>query len=159
MSGLGHLRKRIEIDGQMERGAPSGDCPASRRVSSDTSRYTVHLWYRPVEGIFEVPDRGTGVREGTMLGKKVVEEELKRGLALSVKEIEPFLTAGGDAADMKFMECCRYLWQANGVELIEPFIEAVFNKLPEKSRCVLFQRMLTIVYLAPDGERLPTPPE
>jgi hypothetical protein len=28
--------------------------------------------------------------------------------------------------------------------LIEPFIEAVFNKLPEKSRCVLFQRMLTI---------------
>jgi hypothetical protein len=112
-----------------------------------------------VERIFEVPDRVTAVRERTMLGKNVVEEELKRGLGLSIKEIEPFLTAGGDAAEMKFMECCRYLWQANGVELIEPFIEAVFNKLPEKSRCVLFQRMLTIVYLAQDGERLPTPPE
>jgi hypothetical protein len=55
------------------------------------------------------------------------------------------------------MECCRYLWQAEGAELIEPFIEAVFNKLPDKSRCVLFQRMLTIVYLAQDAE--PTPPE
>ena len=65
--------------------------------------------------------------------------------------------AGGDAAEMKFMECCRYLWQAEGAELIEPFIEAVFNKLPDKSRCVLFQRMLTIVYLAQDAE--PTPPE
>ena len=53
---------------------------------------------------------------------------------------------------MKFMECCRYLWQADGAELIEPFIEAVFNKLPDKSRCVLFQRMLTIVYLAQDAE-------
>ena len=93
-----------------------------------------------------------------MLGKNVVDEELKRGLGLSMKEMEPFLRAGGDAAEMKFMECCRYLWKADGVELIEPFIEAVFNKLPEKSRCVLFQRMLTIVYLAQDGER-PTAPE
>jgi hypothetical protein len=41
--------------------------------------------------------------------------------------------------------------------LTEPFIEAAFNKLPEKSRCVLFQRMLTIVYVAQDAE--PTPPE
>jgi hypothetical protein len=81
-------------------------------------------------------------------------EELKRGLGLSTKEIEPLLRAGGDDAEMKFMECCRYLWKADGVELIEPFIEAVFNKLPEKSRCVLFQRMLTIVYLAQDGDRL-----
>ena len=94
-----------------------------------------------------------------MLGKNVVDEELKRGLGLSIKEIEPFLRAGGDAAEMKFMECCRYLWKANGAELIEPFIEAVFNKLPEKSRCILFQRILTIVYLAQDGERPPTPPE
>jgi hypothetical protein len=54
---------------------------------------------------------------------------------------------------MKFMECCHYLWKVNGVGLIEPFILAVFNKLPEKSRCVLFQRLLTIVYLAQDGER------
>jgi hypothetical protein len=94
-----------------------------------------------------------------MVSKKVVDEELKRGLGLSIKEIEPFLSAGGDAAEMKFMECCRYLWKADGVQLIEPFVEAVFNKLPEKSRCVLFQRMLTIVYLAQDGEQLPTPPE
>jgi hypothetical protein len=33
-------------------------------------------------------------------------------------------------------------------ELIEPFVEATFNVLPEKSRAVLFQRMLTIVYVA-----------
>jgi hypothetical protein len=54
---------------------------------------------------------------------------------------------------MKFMECCHYLWKINGVELIESFILAVFNKLPEKLRCVLFQRLLAIVYLAQDGER------
>ena len=93
-----------------------------------------------------------------MLGKNVVDEELKRGLGLSMKEMEPFLRAGGDAAEMKFMECCRYLWKADGVELIEPFIEAVFNKLPEKSRCVLFQRILTIVYLAQDDQQAQTPP-
>jgi hypothetical protein len=72
---------------------------ASRRVSSDTSRHTVHLWYRPVERIFEVPDKVIAVRERTMLGKNVVDEELKRGLGLSIKEIEPFLRAGGDAAE------------------------------------------------------------
>jgi len=94
-----------------------------------------------------------------MLGKNVVDEELKRGLGLSIKEIEPFLRAGGDAAEMKFMECCRHLWKADGVELMEPFIDTVFNKLPEKSRCVLFQRMLTIVYLAQDGEQRPPLPE
>jgi hypothetical protein len=32
-------------------------------------------------------------------------------------------------------------------------IDAAFNKLPDKSRCVLFQRMLTIVYVAQDSER------
>jgi hypothetical protein len=94
-----------------------------------------------------------------MLGKKVVDKELKRGFGLAIKEIEPFLRAGGDAAETKFMECCHYLWKVDGVELMEPFILAVFNKLPEKSRCVLFQRILTIVYLAQDGERLPTPAE
>jgi hypothetical protein len=41
-----------------------------------------------------------------MLGKNVVDEELKRGFGLSIKEIEPLLRAGGDAAEMKFMECC-----------------------------------------------------
>jgi hypothetical protein len=90
-----------------------------------------------------------------MLGKDAVDEELQRGFGLSLKTIEPVLQAGGDAAEMKFMECCRYLWQADGAELIEPFIEATFNKLPEKSRCVLFQRMLTIVYVAQDVEQSP----
>jgi hypothetical protein len=92
-----------------------------------------------------------------MLNRDDVDEELQRGFGLSIDGIEPLLRTGGDAAEMKFMECCRYLWQAEGAELIEPFIEAVFNKLPDKSRCVLFQRMLTIVYLAQDAET--TPPE
>jgi hypothetical protein len=90
-----------------------------------------------------------------MLNMYDVNEELQRGFGLSVNELEPILRVGGDAAEMKFMECCRYLWQADGAELTEPFIEAAFNKLPEKSRCVLFQRMLTIVYLAQDAELSP----
>ena len=94
-----------------------------------------------------------------MLGKDAVDEELQRGFGLSITELEPLLIVGGDAAEMTFMECCRYLWKADGVELIEPFIEAVFNKLPEKSRCVLFQRMLTIVYVAQDAQQTQTPPE
>ena len=94
-----------------------------------------------------------------MLGNDAVDEELQRGFGLSINELEPLLRVGGDAAEMKFMECCRYLWEADGAELTEPFIEAVFNKLPEKSRCVLFQRMLTIVYVAQDAEGLPSPPE
>jgi hypothetical protein len=94
-----------------------------------------------------------------MLGNDAVNEELQRGFGLSIKEIEPLLSAGGDAAEMKFMECCRYLWQADGAELTEPFIDAAFSKLPEKSRCVLFQRMLTIVYVAQDAEQLASPPK
>ena len=94
-----------------------------------------------------------------MLGNDAVDEELQRGFGLSIKEIEPLLSAGGDAAEMKFMECCRHLWKADGIELMEPFIDAAFNKLPEKSRCVLFQRMLTIVYVAQHGEGPPSPPE
>ena len=90
-----------------------------------------------------------------MLHMDDVNEELQRGFGLSVNELEPILRVGGDAAEMKFMECCRYLWQADGAELTEPFIEAAFNKLPEKSRCVLFQRMLTIVYVAQDAELSP----
>jgi choline dehydrogenase-like flavoprotein len=97
--------------------------------------------------------------ESTMLDMDDVDEELQRGFGLSINELEPLLRVGGDAAEMKFMECCRYLWQADGAELTEPFVEAVFNKLPDKSRCVLFQRMLTIVYVAQDAERLPSPPE
>jgi hypothetical protein len=87
-----------------------------------------------------------------------VDEELQGGFGLSINGLEPLLKVGGDAAEMKFMECCRYLWEADGAELTDPFIEAVFNTLPEKSRCVLFQRMLTIVYVAQDAERLTSPP-
>jgi hypothetical protein len=39
-----------------------------------------------------------------MLGKNVVDEELKRGFGLSIKEIEPFLRAGGDAAGNRFVD-------------------------------------------------------
>ena len=59
-----------------------------------------------------------------------------------MKEMQPLFAAAGDPAERKFMECCWCLWKANGVELVEPFVEATFNKLPEKSRSVLFQRML-----------------
>jgi hypothetical protein len=91
-----------------------------------------------------------------MLGMNDVDDALKRGLGLATKEVEPLLRAGGDAAEMKFMECCRCLWKANGVELVEPFIDAAFNTLPERSRAILFQRMLTIVYVAQDSELLQT---
>ena len=87
-----------------------------------------------------------------MLGKREVDTELRRSLGLSMKEMQPIFAAGGDSAERKFMECCWCLWKANGVELVEPFVEATFNKLPEKSRSVLFQRMLTIVYVAQDTE-------
>ncbi len=87
-----------------------------------------------------------------MLGNRAVDAELRRSLGLSLKEIVPLFAAGGDSAESKFMECCWCLWKANGVELVEPFVEAAFNNLPEKSRSVLFQRMLTIVYIAQDTE-------
>ena len=87
-----------------------------------------------------------------MLGKRAVDAELKRSLGLSMKEVKPLFAAGGDLAEKKFMECCWCLWKADGAELVEPFVEAVFNSLPEKSRSILFQRMLTIVYVAQNGE-------
>ena len=93
-----------------------------------------------------------GIEERIMLGKREVDAELRRSLGLSMKEMQPLFAAGGDPAERKFMECCWCLWKANGVELVEPFVEATFNKLPEKSRSVLFQRMLTIVYVAQDTE-------
>lgn len=87
-----------------------------------------------------------------MLGSRAVNAELRKSLGLSLKKIELRLSTGGDLGEKTFMECCRHLWKANGVELLEPFVEAAFNKLPEKSRSVLFQRMLTIVYIAQDKE-------
>lgn len=87
-----------------------------------------------------------------MIGKPAVDIELKRSLGLSMKQLQPLLAAGGDLAEKKFMECCWCLWKANGAELVEPFVEAAFNELPEKSRSVLFQRMLTIVYVAQEIE-------
>jgi hypothetical protein len=71
---------------------------------------------------------------------------------VSMKELRPLLAAGVDLAEKKFMECCWCLWKANGAELVEPLIDAAFNDLPEKSRSVLFQRMLTIVYIAQELE-------
>ena len=87
-----------------------------------------------------------------MFWKTVVDAELSRSLGLTMKKIEPILAVGGDPAEKQFMECCWCLWKAGGIELVEPFIEAAFNILPAKSRSVLFQRMLTIVYLAQDSE-------
>ena len=57
-----------------------------------------------------------------------------------------------DPGEKQFMECCWCLWKADGIELVAPFIDAAFNILPEKSRSVLFQRMVTIVYVAQDSE-------
>jgi len=87
-----------------------------------------------------------------MFGKRDVNAELKRSLRLSTNELRSLLKAGGDTAESKFMECCWCLWKANGVELVEPFVAATFNSLPAKSRAVLFQRVLTIVYVAQDRE-------
>jgi hypothetical protein len=87
-----------------------------------------------------------------MRGKHDVDVELNRSLGLTMKEIEPILAVGGDPGEKQFMECCWCLWKADGIELVEPFIDAAFNILPEKSRSVLFQRMLTIVYVAQDNE-------
>lgn len=87
-----------------------------------------------------------------MLGMRAVDAQLSRSMGLTMHEIEPILAAGGDEAEKKFMECCWCLWKADGIELVEPFIEATFNRLPEKSRSVLFQRMVTIVYVAQDSE-------
>ena len=87
-----------------------------------------------------------------MFKKAAVDAELIRSLGLTMKELEPILAVGGDSAETKFMECCWRLWKADGIELVEPFIEVTFNIMPEKSRSVLFERMLTIVYVAQDNE-------
>ena len=87
-----------------------------------------------------------------MLRKSAVDAELRRSLGLTMKEVEPILAAGGDPGEQQFMECCWCLWKADGIELVEPFVDASFNLLPEKSRSVLFQRMLTIVYVAQNSE-------
>ena len=78
---------------------------------------------------------GAGARrcseEPIMLDLKSVDEALRRDLGMSMKQLGPLLRKGGDAAELKFMECCRCLWRANGAELVEPFVDATFNKLPE----------------------------
>ena len=43
-----------------------------------------------------------------MLGTDDVDEELQRGFGL-LNELESLLKVGGNAAEMKFMECGRYL--------------------------------------------------
>jgi hypothetical protein len=92
------------------------------------------------------------IEEPMMLATRAVDAELKRSIGLSMKEAKSLFPAGGDLAEKKFMECCWCLWKANGAELVEPFVDAAFNDLPEKSRAVLFQRMLTIVYVAQEIE-------
>jgi hypothetical protein len=87
-----------------------------------------------------------------MRGKREVDAQLKQSLGQTLKDIEPVLRVGGDPAETKFMECCHCLWKADGMELVEPFVDAAFEILPAKSRSVLFQRMLTIVYVAQDSE-------
>jgi hypothetical protein len=79
-----------------------------------------------------------------------VDDELRRSLGLTTRQAKLIFRRGGDTAERKFMECCWCLWKINGSELIEPFIETAFDFLPEKSRRVLFERMLTIVYVAQD---------
>jgi hypothetical protein len=86
-----------------------------------------------------------------MLGVSAVNAELSHSLGLTLQELVPILKRGGDTAEKKFMECCWCLWKANGSELLGPFIEAAFNVLPARSRFVLFERMLTIVYVAQDS--------
>jgi hypothetical protein len=87
-----------------------------------------------------------------MRGKSALDVQLNRLFGLTMKELEPILAVGGDAAETKFMECCWRLWKADGIELVGPFIEAAFNIMPARSRSVLFERMLTIVYVAQDSE-------
>ena len=87
-----------------------------------------------------------------MFEKTAVDAELSRSLGLTIKEIEPILAVGGDPAEKQFMECCWCLWRVDGIELVGPFIEAAFNILPAQSRSVLFERMLTIVYVAQGSE-------
>jgi hypothetical protein len=83
-------------------------------------------------------------------GIDLVDAELRRSLGLTMRQAKLIFQRGGDSAERKFMECCRRLWKVNGSELIAPFIETAFDFLPEKSRRVLFERMLTIVYVAQD---------
>jgi len=80
----------------------------------------------------------------------LVDSELRRSLGLTMRQAKSMFRRGGDAAERRFMECCWCLWKINGSELVESFIEAAFDFLPEKSRRVLFERMLTIVYVAQD---------
>jgi hypothetical protein len=87
-----------------------------------------------------------------MPGNAAVDAELRRSLGLSMREARSIFAAGGDLAEKKFMECCWCLWKANGTELVEPFVDAAFNHLPEKTRAILFQRLLTIVYVAQEME-------
>ena len=87
-----------------------------------------------------------------MFDNDAVDAELKQSLGLSMTDLKQLIKAGGDLAEQRFMECCWCLWKANGAELVEPFVEATFNVFPEKSRVVLFQRMLTIVYVAQEME-------
>jgi hypothetical protein len=91
------------------------------------------------------------VEEKVMLGDDVLDAQLSQSMGLTLNDLVPILRGGGDTAEKKFMECCWCLWKANGTKSVGPFIEAAFNILPEESRSILFERMLTIVYVAQDS--------
>jgi hypothetical protein len=84
--------------------------------------------------------------------QSTADAALRQHVGSSMKDLESLLRRGGDAAERKFMECCWCLWKVDGVQLLEPFVETFFDKLPDRSRSILFQRMVTIVYVAQDAE-------
>jgi hypothetical protein len=53
-----------------------------------------------------------------MLGKDVVDEELKRGFGMSLKEIEPLLEAGGVCHERRSDERCLRAALATAVALL-----------------------------------------
>jgi hypothetical protein len=64
-----------------------------------------------------------------------------------LRELIPILKRGRDAAEKKYHGVLLVRVEGFGSELLETFIEAAFNILPT----VLFERMLTIVYVAQDS--------
>ncbi len=122
----------------------------ARKPDTLATKSTKRRNTKRVETSVEVPN--VKDLQWTMLGIEGVDEQLVKSLGVTVTQLEPILRNGGDAGETKFMECCWLLWKTNGTDLIEPFIEAAFNLLPDKSRSVLFVRMMTIVYVAQNAE-------
>jgi hypothetical protein len=93
LRGIFHAESRISMTASLN-GGP-------RKTRFDGGRYfpsKLEYW------VLRIRHRGHArcIEERTMLGMNAVDEELRRGLGLSVKEVEPFLRAGGDAAEIKY---------------------------------------------------------